>query len=67
MSQLLNVPEAAQILRIAIPTLRKWTAEGLITHVRLGRRILYRREDLNQHVNTNVVEAEQGKSHKGNG
>ena len=44
---LLTITEAAEILRAPVATLRYWRHLGTGPHsFRLGRRVLYRREDL---------------------
>lgn len=55
MKEILRVDEAANYLRIAVPTLYRWVEEQRIEHVRLGRRILFRREDLDNHIAERVV------------
>ena len=57
MSELLNVPEGAKELRVSKHTIRAWIYAKRIPHVRLGRRVLLRKEDLENFVNKNVVEA----------
>jgi excisionase family DNA binding protein len=46
MFDLLNQKEAAQALRISIHTLRAWTFQRKVPVVKLGRRVLYRKKDL---------------------
>lgn len=57
MSELLNLREAAKELRLSVHTLRSWVFQKRLTHVRLGRRVLLRREDLETLINKGVVEA----------
>jgi excisionase family DNA binding protein len=46
-SELLTIAEAAQLLRAPVATLRYWRHLGTgPTSFRLGRRVLYRRDDL---------------------
>ncbi len=46
-SELLTIAEAAQLLRAPVATLRYWRHLGNGPHsFRLGRRVLYRRDDL---------------------
>ena len=52
-SQLLTITEAAQLLRAPVATLRYWRHLGTGPHsFRVGRRVLYRREDLHAWINT---------------
>jgi excisionase family DNA binding protein len=57
MPQLLNLKEGANELKLSIHTLRAWVYQKRIPFVRLGRRILLRREDLEKLVNQNLVKA----------
>jgi excisionase family DNA binding protein len=43
---LLTAPEAAAYLRVTRKTLRRWENSGLLTPVRIGRNIRYRRDDV---------------------
>jgi excisionase family DNA binding protein len=45
--ELLTITEAAEVLRAPVATLRYWRHRGTgPTSFRLGRRVLYRRDDL---------------------
>jgi len=44
--ELLSVEEAAKILGISLHTVRAWTFQRRLPVVKLGRRCLYRRQDL---------------------
>lgn len=57
MAQLLSLKETAKELNISIHTLRAWVYQRKIPFVRLGRRILVRREDLESFVNANIINA----------
>lgn len=57
MAELLNLKEGAKELKISIHTLRSWIYQKRLPFVRLGRRVLLRREDLEAFVDKNVVEA----------
>jgi excisionase family DNA binding protein len=57
MADLLNLREGAKELHLSIHTLRSWTYQKRIPFVRLGRRILLRREDLEKFVSKNIVKA----------
>ncbi|MFX0200147.1 MAG: helix-turn-helix domain-containing protein [Candidatus Hodarchaeota archaeon] len=48
--ELLNVKETANLLRISHYTLRAWIFARKIPFVRIGRRILFRRSDLEKLV-----------------
>jgi len=41
MNQLLNVGDAARLLRLSPHTLYRWVVEGRVPTVRLGRRLLF--------------------------
>jgi excisionase family DNA binding protein len=56
----LSIAEAAQRLGISPHTLRFWTVyRGLVPHVRLGRRIVFRPEDLEAFEQQHRVAARQ--------
>jgi excisionase family DNA binding protein len=59
MPELLNLKEGAKELKLSIHTLRAWIYQKRIPCVRLGRRVLLRREDLEAIVKKNLVEAKQ--------
>lgn len=46
MNRLLNVPEAASLLRLSPHTLYRWVFQGRVPVVRLGRRLLFDPEAL---------------------
>lgn len=43
---LMNIDEAAQCLRLQPSTLRRWVYERRISYVKLGRRVLFRKDVL---------------------
>jgi excisionase family DNA binding protein len=50
---LLTITEAAELLRAPVATLRYWRHLGAGPHsFRLGRRVLYRADDLNEWINS---------------
>jgi excisionase family DNA binding protein len=57
MERLLNVKQAGEKLSISVYTIRAWVAERRLPHVRLGRRVAFRPEDLEAFVKTNTVAA----------
>jgi len=57
MHELLSLKEGANQLRLSIHTLRAWVFQKRLPVVRLGRRVLLRREDLENLINKNFVEA----------
>lgn len=59
MAELLNLKEGARELKLSIHTLRAWIYQKRIPFVRLGRKVLLRREDLEEFVSKNVVEAKE--------
>ena len=56
---LLSVDKAAKELDVTIHGLRRWIAERKIPVVRLGRRVLIRREDLDEFILRNRVPARE--------
>lgn len=59
MPELLNLKEGAKELKLSIHTLRAWIYQKQIPFVRLGRRVLLRRSDLEEFVNKNLIEAKE--------
>jgi excisionase family DNA binding protein len=53
--ELLTIDEAADLVRAPVATLRCWRHRNTGPRsFRLGRRVLYRRDDLNAWINTNA-------------
>jgi len=59
MLNLLSLEEGAKELKISIHTLRSWTYQKRLPIVKLGRRVLMKREDLEAFVNKSVIEASE--------
>lgn len=53
----LSVDEAAARLGVAPMTLRAWKRQGLIAHLRLGRRVLFQEADLRAFEEARLVPA----------
>ena len=61
-SELLTIAEAAQLLRAPVATLRYWRHLGTgPTSFRLGRRVLYRRDDLHTWIDAQRRQADTGR------
>ena len=56
--ELLSYDEAARILRISESTLRKWTAARKIAFVRVGGRVRFRHQELDDYINSHIVRPE---------
>ena len=62
-SELLTIVEAAQLLRAPVATLRYWRHLGTGPHsFRLGRRVLYRSDDLRAWVDAQHGHGRAGRS-----
>jgi excisionase family DNA binding protein len=60
--ELLTIAEAAELLRSPIATLRYWRHQGTGPRsYRLGRRVLYHREDLHAWINRQRAKAPTGR------
>lgn len=59
MTELLDPKEAAKAMRCSIHTVRAWTFQQKLPVVRLGRKVLFRREDIENFINRNIVEAKK--------
>lgn len=61
-SELLTIAEAAQLLRAPVATLRYWRHLGTGPRsFRLGRRVLYRRDDLRSWIDAQRRQADSGR------
>jgi excisionase family DNA binding protein len=47
-SKYLTRKEVALLLKISLPTLNDWTKEGLLQSYRLGTRVLYKQDEIEQ-------------------
>jgi len=56
-TDLLSRKQASQQLGISQRTLQRYTKRGLITHMRIGRRVLYKQEWLEDFCKAMTVEA----------
>jgi len=56
-NQLLSQQEASIQLGISTRTLQRYTKRGLITHMRIGRRVLYKNEWLDDFCKSMTIEA----------
>jgi excisionase family DNA binding protein len=61
MLNLLDSKEAAREMKISIHTLRAWTYQKRLPVVKLGRKSLFRREDIENFVSRSIVQAKDGK------
>lgn len=43
----LNRFEVVELLKISLPTLTNWTKEGILQSYRIGKRVLYREDEVN--------------------
>ena len=59
MTELLNLRDGASELKLSIHTVRSWIFQKKLPCVRLGRRVLLRREDLENLIKRNLVKAER--------
>ncbi|MHC4469527.1 MAG: helix-turn-helix domain-containing protein [Planctomycetota bacterium] len=46
----LTAPEAAAYMKVSLSWLRKKTASGELPHSKLGHRVVYDREDLDEYI-----------------
>jgi len=56
-TQLLDIPRAAEQLRVAQKTLYKWVEAGQVPFVRIGRLVRFRPEDLERWVAGRVCDS----------
>lgn len=56
--ELLTPTAASEFLKITVVTLQRWRTEGCgPPYCKIGRRVTYRRSDLNEFVNGRVVQS----------
>ena len=60
-SDLLDIEEAAGFLHVKSCTIRSWVLKKKIVHVKLGRRVFLRRQDLVEMIDRSIVPADQTK------
>jgi len=58
-TELLDLKEAAQRMRISVHTLRSWSYSRKLPVVKLGRRSLFRGEDIEKFIAKGVIEARE--------
>lgn len=58
-TELLNLVEASKRLKCSKHTLRAWSYQRRLPVVKLGRRTLFREEDLEKFINKGVIEAKE--------
>ena len=56
-AEYLNYPEAAEYAGVSDRTLKRMVAQRSIAHVRLGRRTLFRRTDIDALMSRRLVKA----------
>lgn len=59
---ILNVRQAAKYLNVSSQTIYNYTKKGTLPHKRLGNRILFNREQLDEWVRGGDIECAQSKS-----
>lgn len=59
MSDLLTVDEAAEYLRVSVSGLHKLRREAGLPYVKLGNRVLFKRDALNNYVDQRMINATQ--------
>jgi excisionase family DNA binding protein len=61
-NELLTAKEVRAWLKISMPWLRQLTQKKRIPHIRLGRRILYRSEEVETWLRSKEVKAEEARN-----
>ncbi len=57
-NNLLDIKEVARYLHIAKSTLYRWVNQKKIKYIKVGSRVLFSQDDLNEFINNNTVNAE---------
>jgi excisionase family DNA binding protein len=55
MMDLLDIKEAAKELHLSVFTLRSWVIQKRVPHIRLGRRVMFTKADLEKFVSDSRV------------
>lgn len=56
MNNLLNIKESAIYLRISTSTLYRWVHQKKIKHAKIGSRVLFSQEYLDEFINKNTID-----------
>ena len=56
-TELKSIRETAERLRVSIHTLRAWSYQRRIPVVKLGRRTLFREDDIEKFISQSVIQA----------
>jgi DNA binding domain, excisionase family len=56
MNNLLNIKEAASYLRISVSTLYRWVHQKKIKHAKIGSRVLFSQDSLDEFINNNTID-----------
>jgi excisionase family DNA binding protein len=59
MTELLSLREAAGRLKVSVHTIRAWGYQRRLPIVKLGRRTLFREEDIEKFINKGLIEAKE--------
>ena len=54
--QLLSINDAADYLNLSVHTLRNWIYQRKIGFIKLGGKILFRKDDLDRHITSCFIE-----------
>ena len=58
-TELMNLEETAQAMRVSKHTIRSWAYQRKLPVIKLGRRTLFRKEDIEKFISKGVVEAKE--------
>ncbi|MBQ8635825.1 helix-turn-helix domain-containing protein [bacterium] len=53
---LLNIQETARYLHVSISTLYRWVHRKEIQHIKIGSRVLFSQESLEEFIKNNTIE-----------
>lgn len=57
MTDLMDVKELADVLRVEVPTVQRWLREGKLPFIQPGRKKLVRRSDLEMFIEGSTLKA----------
>ena len=60
MDRLLNVDQVSKILNLAPVTIYKYVSAGKISYLKIGRRLLFKTEQLQEWIDNHIIQARNG-------
>ena len=58
MNNLITIQETASYLRISLSTLYRWVHQKKIKHIKLGSRVMFKKEDIEEFIKSKTINTE---------